>query len=158
MEWVQSVGGPEGIRERFGTAAPLVTGSVQFLLTPTPFPTDVICVAHGALYGFWFAAPLNWFVWWLAAFLEYGIGRRARVDLDLEPQVRRLPAWLRRFPVDHPAFLILGRLVPSVGGHLTTLVPGAMGVPLGRFAWCSAVGIIPGAAVMAAVGAGLLEL
>ena len=157
-QWVQSIGGPEAIRERFGAMAPLVTGSVQLVLTPTPFPADLICIAHGALYGFWFAAPLNWFVWQLAVLYQYGLGRRARTDFDLELQLERLPEWLRRLPVDHPAFLILVRQIPWAGGYLTTILPGAVGVPLTRVAWCAAIGTIPGSVVLAAVGAGLVEL
>lgn len=157
-EWVQSVGGPAAIRERFGVAAPLVTGSIQVVLAPTPFPTDLIAIAHGTLYGFWFAAPLNWCAWWLGALLQYALGRRARSDFDLEPHLARLPDWLRRFPIGHPMFLIGVRQIPWAGGYLTTIVPGALGVPATRVAWCAAVGIVPGATVLAAVGAGLLEL
>ncbi len=69
-----------------------------------------------------------------------------------------MPEWLRRFPVDHPAFLILVRQIPWAGGYLTTILPGAVGVPLARVAWCAAIGTIPGSAVLAAVGAGLVEL
>jgi len=156
--WVHSVGGPAGIQQRYGVAAPLVTGCVQFAIAPTPFPSDVICVAHGTLYGFPSAAVLNWFVWWLAAMFEYALGYRARVDFDIERQFSRLPAWLHRFPVGHPAFLILGRQLPWAGGHITTFIPGALGVSFGRFAWCSAVSIIPAAVLMAAIGAGLLHL
>lgn len=154
--WVDSVGGPPGIHARYGMLAPVVTGSLQFALSPTPFPTDLFSIAHGTLYGFWIAAPLNWTVWWLAAMLEFALGRRARVDLDLESEIERLPEWLRRFPVDHPAFLILGRQIPWAGGDITTLVPGAMGVPFRRFVWCAAIAILPGAFAMAALGAGIL--
>lgn len=158
MRWVDSIGGPEGVQERFGAAAPFVTGSLQLSLSLTPFPSDVVCIAHGMLYGFWVAAALNWFVWWLAALLEYALGRRARIDFDLERRWNRLPHRLRRFPVEHPAFLILARQVPWAGAHLTTLLPGARGVSFGRIGWCSAIAIIPGALVMAALGAGLLQL
>ena len=156
--WVESVGGPEAIRARYGVLAPAITSSIQILIAPTPFPSDVICVAQGALYGFWFAVGLNWLGWWLAAHIEFFVGRRLRGDFDIELQLERLPRWLRRFPVDHPVFLIFGRQVPWAGGHLTTLVPGAMGVPFVRSAWCNAIGIIPGAILTAGLGAGLLAL
>jgi uncharacterized membrane protein YdjX (TVP38/TMEM64 family) len=158
VSWVDSVGGPEAIRERYGVMAPAITSSIQILVAPTPFPSDVICVAQGALYGFWFALGLNWLGWWLAAHIEFLLGRRLRGDFDLESRIGRLPRWLRRFPVEHPVFLIFARQVPWAGGHLTTLVPGAMGVPFIRSAWCNAIGIIPAAVLTAGVGAGLLAL
>lgn len=156
--WIQAVGGPDAIHERFGLAGPAITGSIQLALAPTPFPSDLIGIAHGALYGFAFAVPLNWTVWWLAAVLEYALGKRARRDFALEERLETLPAWLRRFPVGHPAYLILVRQIPWAGGYLTTILPGAMGVPFARVAWCAALGIVPGALVLSAVGAGLLEL
>lgn len=157
-DWVNSIGGPEAVSEKFGILAPFITGFSLFILTPTPFPTDLIAIAHGALYGFIFAAFLNWLVLWLAAFLEASIGRRLGTDFNIEEQMKNLPRVLQRFPVGHPAFLILGRQIPMVGSNVTTLLPGALGVPLGRIAWCSAIGIIPGAAALAAAGAGLLQL
>ena len=158
VSWVESVGGPEASRVRYGVLAPAITSSIQILVAPTPFPSDVIAVAQGALYGFWFALGLNWLGWWLASHIEFLLGRRLRGDFDLESRIRRLPRWLSRFPVDHPVFLILARQVPWAGGHLTTLVPGAMGVPFLRSAWCNAIGIVPAAILTAAVGAGLFAL
>lgn len=158
IRWVESVGGPEAIRERYGILAPLITSSIQILVAPTPFPSDVICVAQGALYGFWLAVALNWLGWWIACHLEFLLGRRLRGEFDLERQLERLPRFLRRFPVDHPIFLIFARQVPWAGGHLTTLVPGAMGVPFLRNAWCNAIGIVPASILTAGAGAGLLAL
>lgn len=156
--WVDRIGGPAAVRARFGAAAPLLTGGVQIAVTPTPFPTDILCIAHGTLYGFWPGAGLNWLAWWLAALLEYGLGRRARRDFDLERHRARLPRWLRAFPADHPVYLIGARQIPWAGGHLTTFVPGALGVPFRRHAWCAALAILPGAFIWAALGAGLLRL
>ncbi|MEM7412307.1 MAG: VTT domain-containing protein [Myxococcota bacterium] len=155
--WVESVGGPEGIHARFGAAAPVVSGGVQLALAPTPFPSDLLAIAHGTLYGFAVAAPLNWIAWWLASLFQFQVGRRLGASLDADTELARLPNWLRRFPVGHPAFLILGRQIPWAGGHVTTWLPGAMGVPWRRYWWCSALSIVPGACAMAAIGAGLLS-
>ena len=81
-----------------------------------------------------------------------------RRDFDLDAQLPRVPAMLRRFPVQHPVFLVGSHLLPWVGGHVSTLLPGALGVGFVRVAWCSAVGIIPGSLVMAALGVGLVRL
>jgi len=160
--WVVSIGGPAELRAEFsrmfGPSAPLVTVNLHIVLAITPFPSDLISIANGAMYGFPLGAGLSWFAWWIAALLEFGLGRRTRKDLHLEEATDRLPHWLRRFPVEHPVFLIVGRLVPWVGGHATTFVPGAAGVSWRRYVWCSAIGIIPGALLMPYIGAFLTSL
>lgn len=158
LRWIQLMGGPAALREWVGPTMPLLTIPVHVVVAVSPFPSDVICIANGSLYGFWFATGLNWLGWWLAALVEYGLGRRARTDFQLEAHTSRLPAWLKRFPTSHPAFLIGSRQIPWLGGHVSTFVPGAAGVSLRRFAWCSAIAIVPGSVVMASIGVGLLRL
>lgn len=156
--WVESIGGPEGVWERFGLAAPAISVPLHAIIGVTPFPSDVIAIANGTIYGFWLGCVLSWLGWYIAAFIEFQIGRRANRDFDISAWISRAPAGLRRFPVGHPAFIIGSRLVPWAGGHISTLLPGAMGVPLGRFAWCSALAIAPPALLMSGIGAGLLQL
>ena len=67
-----------------------------------------------------------------------------------------MPKWLLRFPVHHPLFLILGRLVPF-GNHAVNALAGSRRVPLGRFAWASAVAFLPFSALMTAFATGLVS-
>ena len=53
------------------------------------------------------------------------------------------------------SFLLLMRLVPAFPFFLANLVPALVGTLLSRFAWTTAVGIIPGALVYTWVGSGL---
>ena len=156
--WVAAVGGPAAVWERFGLLAPMVSVPFHALVAITPLPSDVVGVANGTVYGFWLGAVLSWIGWFLASFVQYAIGRRLGHDLDVPELMQRAPARLRRFPVEHPAFLIGSRVVPYAGGHLATLIPGAVGVAVGRFAWCTALAVIPYSVLMAAVGAGLMLL
>jgi len=156
--WVESLGGPAALWDRFGLIAPAVSIPVHAIVAVTPFPSDVLAVANGTVYGFWFGALFSWAGWYLAAFIEFHIGSRARVDFPIEDWLARLPERLQRLPVAHPLFLIGSRFVPWAGGHISTLVPGAMGVPIPRFAWCTAVAIAPPSLIMAGIGAGLLAL
>ncbi|WP_456426159.1 TVP38/TMEM64 family protein [Rhodocaloribacter sp.] len=158
LRWGDAVGGPLGLWARFGWWAAVVSVPFHALVAVTPFPSDVVAMSNGAIYGFRLGAALSWLGWFAASFVQYAIGRRAGRDFDVEGWLARSPDRLKRFPVDHPLFLILARFVPYVGGHLATLVPGAAGVPLTRYAWCSAVALIPQSLVMAGVGAGLLLL
>lgn len=54
--------------------------------------------------------------------------------------------------------LFLIRLVPAVPFFVANLVPALVGVPLGRYAISTFLGIIPGAVVFTSVGAGLGEV
>lgn len=155
--WVDSIGGPGEVRARFGVAAPLASVCLHALLNVSPLPGDVVAIANGALYGVSLATGLNWLGWYLAAFVQFGIGRRAARDFDLAEQMGRLPAALRRFPIEHPAYLLIARLLPWAGGHLTTWIPGAAGVRVWRFAWCTAIAIVPASIGFAVVGAGAVQ-
>ena len=157
-QWVNELGGPAGIWGRFGWLAPALTVPCHAFIAVTPLPSDLVSIANGAVYGFWVGAGFNWLGWFIASFFQYGIGRRVRHDFDVEGWVARSPAWLQRFPADHPVFIIGVRFVPYAGGHIGTLVPAAMGVTLRRFVWCTAIALVPSSLVMAGIGAGLLLL
>jgi len=53
------------------------------------------------------------------------------------------------------SFLLLMRLVPAFPFFLANLVPALVGTSLSRFAWTTAIGIIPGGLVYTWVGSGL---
>lgn len=157
--WVESLGGPTAVWDRFGLLAPALSIPLHAIVAVAPLlPSDLMGIANGTIYGFWMGALLSWTGWYLASFVQFGIGRALRHDFDVAGWMARSPAWLRRFPVAHPVFLIGARYMPYAGGHLSTLVPGALGVTLGRFAWCTAIAIVPPSLVMAGIGAGLLML
>ena len=158
VRWVDAFGGPEAVWVRFGILAPIISVPLHIIVAVTPLPSDLMGVANGAVYGFWGGFILTWFGWFLASFIQYAIGRRVRQDFDVEGWLARSPERLRRFPVGHPLFIIAARYVPYAGGHLATLLPGALGVNLIRFAWCTAIAIVPSSLVVAAVGAGLFLL
>ncbi|MEM6548844.1 MAG: VTT domain-containing protein [Pseudomonadota bacterium] len=56
------------------------------------------------------------------------------------------------------SYLLMMRLVPAVPFFIANLAPAFLGVKLGNFTWTTLVGIIPGTAVFASIGAGLGEL
>ncbi len=156
--WVASMGGLTVLREDLGGWAPWLTVPIHLVLAMTPFPADLISVGNGAFYGLALGTAFSWLAWWGAALLEYGLGWRVRKEFELDAHRDRIPDWLQPFPLDHPVFLIGIRQVPWLGGHLGSLLPGAAGVRLGRFWWCSAIGVFPGSILMAAIGAGLVTL
>jgi len=152
----QNLGGATLIGTRLGWWAPAATVPLHVLVSLSPMPSDPIVIANGALYGPWLGALLGWCGWYLAAWIRFGIGRRAGRELPIEQWWRRLPSWLQRLPAGHPGVLILSRYIPGVGGELSTLVPGARGVAPWRFAWCTAIAIAPYALALAVFGTALI--
>jgi uncharacterized membrane protein YdjX (TVP38/TMEM64 family) len=152
--WLRGAGGLDGVAERYGLRAALVLVPLQTLisLSISPIPSDVVGFATSLIYGFWLGTLFGWLAWMAGALIQYGAVRRAARGLDAESLRARLPTWLRRFPADHPVFLICGRWFP-LGPHVVNTVAAALGVPLGRFAWCAAIGIAPVAALIAALAA-----
>ena len=151
--WIAASGGPASLREHHGLLAAALLVPLQALVSLTPFPGEVVALTNGVVFGFGWGAFAIWSGWMLTAFLQYALVRRTANDLEFEATLDRLPAWLRRFPVDHPIFLIAARWLPY-GAHLVNSAAGAFEVPRWRFTWCAAIGIGVGALAMSALANG----
>lgn len=153
--WIDSSGGAEALRAQLGWTAAGVLVPAHGIIAASPFPGEAVALLNGALFGFWSGALLNWLGWMLAAFLEYALVGRVASDLGFERARSRLPRRLRDLPVSHPAFQIVVRNLP-LGGHFVNSASGAFRVPLWRYAWCAAIGLLPGAFAWSALGSGLV--
>jgi len=148
LAWAQSLHGPV-------PALLLVPLQTAVSLSFSPIPSDVVGIALCVVYGFAPGSLLVWFAWMLGAWIEYALVRRIATRLDESAARKRLPGWLRRLPVGHPAFLICGRWFP-LGPHLVNGAAGASGIGLWRYTWTAALGIAPVALAVGAVATGLL--
>ncbi len=153
--WLSMIGGPSALIEEFGGWAPLVSVPIHVLLSSTPFPSELVGVVNGSAYGFWIGSALSWAGWWMGALLEYSLVRCGLQEVDESSVVRKLPNWLSRYPVAHPAFLILGRQVPF-GFHAVNILAALAGVSLRRQLICAGIANLPYAILTAAAGAGLV--
>lgn len=150
------LGGPEGIRARWGIAAPLVWIPMQVIVHTTPLGDFVPwSVLNGSMFGLWLGTFTTWLSWMGSASAQYAIGRRTAQDLDWDTKVARLPAWLRRLPISHPVFLIVARQFPLMAGPIN-VAAGAARVSFFRVLWCTAIGVFPAALFLAAVGVGIV--
>ena len=154
LQGLAALGGPEVVRARLGLGAAALLVPLHAVVAVSPFPSEVIALAHGAIYGFALGWAFTWAGWLLGAALEYGLFRRIASDLGSSGR-QRLPVWLRRIPAQHPLFLIGGRLVPF-GNHAVNALAGSARVPFWRFAWASALAFVPFSALVAAVASGLV--
>jgi uncharacterized membrane protein YdjX (TVP38/TMEM64 family) len=152
--WVESIGGPSALTERCGVGAPLAMLGLQSALAAAPFPSELVALASSATYGFTIGALITWAGWTIGSMIQYALARRSAADVSLDEKLARVPAWLKRFPIEHPVFLVCVRWLP-MGYHLANIAAGARRVHPWRQLWVAALGSIPGALVWAAIGAGV---
>lgn len=141
----------DAARDFLGLLAPLVAIPIHVIVSVSPIPSDLIGVANGSFHGVFLGAACSWLGWYISAVICFWIGRRI-TNCDSESLRKKLPKWMRDRPFDHPIVLILTRQIPGVGGYLTTLGAGALGVHWYRHLWCSAIAILPGAINLALIG------
>jgi uncharacterized membrane protein YdjX (TVP38/TMEM64 family) len=155
--WIESASGAEAQLARFGSWAPLVSIPVHVLLAATPFPSELVGVANGTVYGLWLGTLYAWIGWWCGAVLEYAIVRMGARQTEFVSDRLHVPAWMRRFPADHPLFLIVGRQLPF-GFHAVNVAAALSGVSPMRQVVCAGVANLPYAFITAAAGAGLVAV
>lgn len=152
LQALDALGGPAEVRHRFGWWTAVVLVPTHAVLAVSPFPSEVLALSYGAIYGLSLGTLFAWSGWMLGALLEYGLFRR--IAADAGPEARgRLPAWLRRLPVGHPAFLVFSRLIPF-GNHVANAAAGSAQVPLWRFCWTTALALAPFSFAIAAASTG----
>lgn len=151
---VDALGGPEALLARFGPFAPLAGVIVIALAGLQPFPGgEILLVAQGALFGLALGGTVCLAGSTAVAAIRYRLASRLTGAADVHEI--RMPAWLRRLPVGHPAFQILVRQLP-LGGFAIDLASPAAGVSTMRHHTCAALGAAPGSWLFAAIGAGLV--
>jgi uncharacterized membrane protein YdjX (TVP38/TMEM64 family) len=140
-----------------GTVLAFMAAYVLIVAFSLPGAT-VATLAGGFLFGIFpgvvfnvTAATIGAVLIFLAA--RWGLGDQlaARIDAS-EGRVKRLRQGLRE---NELSVLFLIRLVPAVPFFVANLLPALVGVGLGRFAFTTFFGIMPGALVYTWVGAGL---
>jgi uncharacterized membrane protein YdjX (TVP38/TMEM64 family) len=103
------------------------------VVASAPFSvTDALAVSNGVLFGPWAGSAVNAAGLAAAAILGYVIALRTSRLFGLETQIARLPAWVKRFEVGSPAFLIAVRLIPGMGGTIATQTAATFRVPIWR--------------------------
>jgi uncharacterized membrane protein YdjX (TVP38/TMEM64 family) len=121
-----------------------------------PFPAEITNLVSGFAYGIPGAMAICVTGWFLSAMLTYAVGRHAGrpliVRLAGERRVAQAEVLMERG--GWPALLLL-RLLPVVPFSGVGYVAGATNVPLGRFAWTSAIGAIPLIAIAVVLGSRL---
>jgi uncharacterized membrane protein YdjX (TVP38/TMEM64 family) len=123
------------------------------------YPAEIVDAAAGFVWGFWPAFAMVMSGWVVQGLAAYAIGRKAARPLLYrfigEARFARLERAIEGGGV---TLLLAARLVPIVPFSLFSYVAGAARVPVGRFAWTTAVGYVPITAVSIYLGSRLEEL
>lgn len=146
----------EGWRDANYPLAAAAFMAVYALATAVALPGAIwLTLAGGFLFGTVMAAALvvtaataGATALFLVARTSLGDGLRGRAGGFLD----RVAAGLRE---NEAGYLLAMRLVPAVPFFVANLAPALLGARLTTFVWTTFLGIIPGAAVYASVGAGL---
>ncbi len=156
--YVNSLGSPELLLERWGTLAPLITVVMQALTVSTPLGTSLIPIINGVLFPPALAVACSLVGGVLGATMMYAVWRRGDRDLRIARGLDRLPAWGRRFARGDLRSLLALRLLPWAGGNLANLVAGAYGTPLRTHLLATTLGSLPGSLIYTLLGAGVVSL
>ena len=110
---IDSIGGPDAVRERYGAWGFAVSFVAHWVLNLTPLGGFVpTAAANGALWGFWVGALVSWAGWLAASLTQYLLVRWVAGEPEVSEIRARLPEWLGRLPMEHPLLQIGGRSLP----------------------------------------------
>src|SRR3954453_8111918 len=147
------------LREQLrGTGAAGILLLYGLMLAPIVvlFPAEITNLVAGFTYGIAGGLAICVSGWWLSAMGTYAVGRIAgRPVIDRLAGPARVAAAEGLMDRGGWPFLLVVRLLPFVPFSLVGYLAGATRVPLGRFAWTSAVGAIPLIALAVVLGSRL---
>ena len=144
--------------DSLGAAAALVLIGIALVHAVVPFPAEFPTAAAGFVFGFAIAFPLMVVAWTLSCLVAYALARGIGPPLlDRLAGKERMEATDRLIARGGWPILVAGRLIPVVPYNLVSYAAGATRVPLGRFTWTTAVGVMPLTALTALLGARLQE-
>ncbi|HVN68666.1 MAG TPA: VTT domain-containing protein [Candidatus Binatia bacterium] len=127
--------------------------AVFAIVASAPFSvTDALAIMNGAIFGPVEGTLVDIVGLVLAAMLGYWINSHASSLLRLQDYLSRLPAWVKRFPVGSPAFLLAVRVIPGFGGTVATATAAAFRVPLWVHVWTMCAIAIPICALLTIFG------
>ena len=144
--------------DSLGALAALVLIGIALVHAVVPFPAEIPTAAAGFVFGFAVAFPLMVLAWTISCVAAYLLARGVGPPvLDRLAGRERMEATDRLIARGGWQILLAGRLIPIVPYNVVSYAAGATRVPIGRFTWTTAVGVIPLTALTALLGQRLQE-
>jgi uncharacterized membrane protein YdjX (TVP38/TMEM64 family) len=133
--------------------------TVQLAHAVVLYPSEIVTVAAGYVYGAALGLPLVMVGWLINAYAAYAIGRYAARSVLYRLAGRdRFDRAAARIDRGGARFLLFCRLVPVIPFSITGYVAGAAHVPMWRYTWTTVVGYLPLCIVTVVVGEALFSL
>ncbi|MGB3633464.1 MAG: TVP38/TMEM64 family protein, partial [Rubrobacteraceae bacterium] len=126
-----------------GPWAPLTSTALMLVHTFVPFPLELLAAANGVVFGTWGGIAVTWSSMVLSSWLGYGVARFAGpLVFRIAPgdRLERMEEWTRQ---RSDWQLVAVRFIPIISFSLLNLAMGLLGISFWRFAWTTALGIIP---------------
>ena len=123
------------------------------------YPTEILNLAAGYIYGFWGALAILVVGWLVSGLICFYIGRHAaRPALAKFLGEDRFMRYERAVERGGVTLLLSMRLIPIVPYSLFSYAAGSARVPVWRFAWTSVIGYLPITVIVIYLGSRLEEL
>ena len=138
-----------------------VLGSIGLMVAHSflPFPSEIIALANGMLYGPLWGAVITWVGAMLGAAAAFGVVRvlGQPVLLGLLPPSRRaqLSHWSRE---QGGLALLVARLIPIIAFNLINYAAALTQIKWWTFLWATGLGILPLTIILAVLGDNVLNM
>ena len=136
-------------------------GSIVLMVVHSflPFPSELITLANGMVFGPWWGSVITWVGAMLGAISTFGLvrllGRPFVYRMLSEQQVKRLSDWSSR---QGGVALLTGRLIPVIAFNLLNYAAALTNISWWTFIWATGLGILPLTILLNVFGASILNL
>lgn len=136
-------------------------GSIVLMVVHSflPFPSEIIALANGMVFGPFWGSVITWVGAMLGAISTFGLVRllgRPFIDRMLsQSQLQRLSDWSSR---QGGIALLIGRLIPVVAFNLLNYAAAMTHISWWTYIWATGLGILPLTILLNVFGASILTL
>jgi len=148
--------GMEDVKRHILDAGPwgvLVSIGLMVAHSFVPFPSEVITIANGMVYGVFWGTVISWVGAMLGALVAFGISRKlGQKHVERFMHRRHMDRAEQMIDEYGTGALLFVRLIPVFSFNLINYLVGLTKVPLWTFIWTTAIGMLPMTILMSVMG------
>lgn len=154
--------GMEDVKSYIRDAGPwgvLVSIGLMVAHSFVPFPSEIITIANGMVYGVFWGTVISWVGAMLGAIVAFGLSRKlGQRYVERFMQRRHMDRAERMIDRYGTGALLFVRLIPIFSFNLINYLAGLTKIPLWTFLWTTALGMLPMTVLMTMMGHKSAEL